>query len=66
MPVYEYQCPKCDKVFEVTQKISDPPLEKPPEGECPEGKVCSEKPKKLISGGTSFLLKGSGWAKDGY
>ena len=28
MPIYEYQCEKCGEVFEVTQKISDPPLKK--------------------------------------
>ena len=26
MPVYEYQCQKCKKVFEFLQKISDEPL----------------------------------------
>ena len=26
MPVYEYQCQECKKVFEFLQKISDEPL----------------------------------------
>ncbi len=26
MPVYEYQCQKCKKVFEFLQKINDEPL----------------------------------------
>jgi putative FmdB family regulatory protein len=51
MPIYEYQCRKCG-LFEVTQKITDKPLER-----CP---TCKGKPKKLISN-TSFQLKGTGW-----
>jgi putative FmdB family regulatory protein len=26
MPLYEYRCSKCDKVFEKLQKFSDPPV----------------------------------------
>jgi putative FmdB family regulatory protein len=51
MPIYEYTCPKCGE-FEVTQRITEPPLKK-----CP---TCRSKVKKLISN-TSFQLKGSGW-----
>jgi len=57
MPVYEYECPACEKVFEVQQKISDDPLR-----ECPE---CGGPVKKLISQ-SAFHLKGGGWYKDGY
>ena len=53
MPIYEYQCEKCGEVFEVTQKISDPPLKK-------HDSCGSKKVKKLISQ-TSFQLKGGGW-----
>ncbi|MBI5099464.1 MAG: zinc ribbon domain-containing protein [Nitrospirae bacterium] len=52
MPVYEYKCTKCDKKFEVMQKITEDPLT-----------VCSSCGgvlKKLITN-TSFVLKGSGW-----
>ena len=28
MPIYEYKCENCDKVFEVIQKISDKKLTK--------------------------------------
>src|SRR5215813_11816818 len=52
MPIYEYECPKCGE-FEVTQRITEPPLKK-----CPTCK--GTKIKKLISS-TSFQLKGSGW-----
>ena len=52
MPVYEYQCTKCKKEFEVMQKITDEPL-----SECG---ACGGELKKLITN-TSFVLKGSGW-----
>lgn len=51
MPIYEYLCRKCGE-FEVTQRITEPVLER-----CP---TCRSKVKKLISN-TSFQLKGSGW-----
>ncbi len=57
MPVYEYECCGCKKVFEVQQKISDDPLTR-----CPE---CAAEVKKLVSM-TSFQLKGGGWYADGY
>jgi putative FmdB family regulatory protein len=57
MPVYEYECQKCNKVFEVQQKIADKPL-----SDCPE---CHAPVKKLMSM-SSFQLKGGGWYADGY
>ena len=51
MPIYEYKCSECG-VFEVTQRITEDPLE-----ECP---ACQGEIKKLISN-TSFQLKGTGW-----
>lgn len=57
MPTYEYFCKKCNKNFELVQKISEPPLEA-----CP---TCSGKVKRLLSA-PAFALKGSGWYKDGY
>jgi putative FmdB family regulatory protein len=57
MPIYEYECQSCEKVFEVQQRISDDPLES-----CPE---CKGAVKKLVSV-SSFQLKGSGWYADGY
>lgn len=52
MPVYEYECPACEKVIEVQQRISDDPL-----STCPE---CGGEVKKLVSM-SSFHLKGGGW-----
>jgi putative FmdB family regulatory protein len=57
MPVYEYECNECHKVFEVQQKIADDPLTS-----CPE---CDGELKKLMSM-SSFQLKGGGWYADGY
>ncbi len=57
MPVYEYECPACEKVIEVQQRISDDPL-----SACPD---CGGEVKKLVSM-SSFHLKGGGWYSDGY
>jgi putative FmdB family regulatory protein len=52
MPIYEYRCEKCGKVFEVLQRFSDDPV-KVHEG-------CGGEVEKLISQ-SAFQLKGSGW-----
>jgi len=57
MPVYEYECKGCEKVFEVQQRMADSPLT-----QCPE---CSGEVTKLMSM-SSFQLKGGGWYADGY
>jgi len=57
MPVYEYECKNCQKIFEIQQKISDEPL-----SICPE---CGSPVRKLMSM-SSFQLKGGGWYADGY
>ncbi|WP_319586741.1 zinc ribbon domain-containing protein [uncultured Desulfobulbus sp.] len=57
MPVYEYECSGCQKIFEIQQRIADTPI-----SVCPS---CGENVKKLISM-SSFRLKGGGWYTDGY
>jgi putative FmdB family regulatory protein len=52
MPIYEYQCRKCQEHFEILQKMSDKPLTK-----C---RKCGGRLEKQWSS-TSFQLKGSGW-----
>ncbi|MDR0841963.1 MAG: zinc ribbon domain-containing protein [Acidobacteriota bacterium] len=52
MPIYEYECSECGKVFEAFQKIDDEPLT-----QC---KFCQGKVEQLISH-SNFQLKGSGW-----
>ena len=58
MPVYEYLCDKCEREFEVEQRITEDPLRS-----CPHCR--SRKLRRLISQ-TSFVLKGSGWYSDLY
>ncbi len=57
MPIYEYQCEKCQEMLEISQKMSEPPLT-----ECPK---CQGLLKKLVSR-TSFQLKGGGWYQTDY
>ena len=58
MPTYEYQCTKCDRHFEIVQKITDAPRRR-----CPD---CRGKVIRLISGGGGILLKGSGFYATDY
>lgn len=58
MPTYEYKCTSCEKIFEYFQKMSDSPIEK-----CEE---CSGNLKKLISGGTGPIFKGTGFYQTDY
>ena len=52
MPTYEYECNKCRRVFEVRQRISEPPLT------THEG--CGGEVHRLLSP-APFILKGEGW-----
>ena len=52
MPTYEYECPKCPRVFEVKQRITEPKLEV-----C---ELCGGPIHRLLSA-TPFILKGGGW-----
>jgi putative FmdB family regulatory protein len=52
MPLYEYECKKCGTVFELLQKLSEPPL-----------KIhdhCGGQLEKLVSP-SAFQFKGSGF-----
>jgi len=57
MQLYEYQCSKCDKIFEVIEKFSDAPLT------VHEG--CGGQVVRLLSA-PAFQLKGSGWYATDY
>lgn len=56
MPIYIYDC-NGGHTFEITQSIKDPPRQR-----CPQ---CRRKCHRVISH-TSFILKGTGWERDGY
>ncbi|MBF0244542.1 MAG: zinc ribbon domain-containing protein [Planctomycetes bacterium] len=59
MPTYEYICTACQHEFEVFQGIKDSNLRK-----CP---ACNKmKVEKKISGGSGFMLKGSGFYETDY
>jgi len=61
MPTYDYQCKTCDNVFEIDQSIKDDKLI---EFLCP---ICnSNQPVVRIITSMNFVLKGRGWAADGY
>jgi putative FmdB family regulatory protein len=52
MPTYEYECLECKRVFEIRQRISEPPLTK-----CD---ACNGPVRRLLSA-APFILKGEGW-----
>lgn len=52
MPIYEYECRKCNAHVEILQKVTDKPLTK-----C---RKCGGRLEKQWSP-TSFQFKGSGW-----
>jgi putative FmdB family regulatory protein len=66
MPTYEYECTKCNLVFEHYQSMNDAPLETctHPEGCChPKAKA---KVKRLIGTGAGLIFKGSGFYTTDY
>ena len=58
MPIYEYRCPKCQKVFEEWVHLSEMHESVP----CPE---CGAYAPRIMSE-TSFVLKGGGWSVTDY
>lgn len=53
MPIYEYECQECGKVFEKIQKFSDDPL---------TACLCEkEAPVRKLISAAAFHLKGDGW-----
>jgi putative FmdB family regulatory protein len=58
MPLYEYGCESCGHRLEIQQKLADAPLKT-----CPS---CGKDALEKILSATAFVLKGSGWYKDGY
>ncbi len=58
MPTYEYQCHTCRHRFEKFQNMADSRLK-----ECPQ---CGRTLERIISGGSGFILKGSGFYQNDY
>lgn len=61
MPIYEYQCRKCGKNFEVMQTISSDPLQLCPENVCEQAEKGSGEVERKISGGAGLVFNGSGF-----
>lgn len=57
--IYEYACPVCERVSEVEHGMSETPVV-----EC-DNLHSRVRCVRMISG-CNFILKGQGWAKDGY
>ena len=60
MPNYDYQCEKCDHVFEVFQSMNDDKLTTCPLEDC-DGSV-----KRLLGTGAGIIFKGSGFYETDY
>jgi len=58
MPTYEYECTSCKHTFEISQKMTDKPLEV-----CPK---CKKKLRRLIGAGSGIIFKGSGFYATDY
>jgi putative FmdB family regulatory protein len=52
MPTYEYECSGCGRRLERRQTMTEPPLT-----ECPE---CQGRLRRVISGGSGFIIKSGG------
>ena len=59
MPIYEYECEKCNNTFEAMQSVSAKPLKICNKSSC-KGKV-----HRLVSA-SGFIFKGSGWFTSEY
>ena len=58
MPTYEYECSKCENLFEVFQSMTDERIKK-----CPE---CGGKVSRLFGTGAGIIFKGSGFYETDY
>lgn len=56
MPTYDYLCNTCGEKFEHFQSMSSPALKQRPDCEKNNCKV-----KRIVSGGTGLIFKGSGF-----
>src|SRR2546421_12681371 len=61
MSTFEYNCDKCGHHFEEVQSISAKALEVCPQARCAQKRWGRGKVKRVISGGSGLLFKGSGF-----
>lgn len=55
--IYEYKCDECDLITEIMHSMTETP-----EYKCEK---CGKAMRKLITGGTGFILNGQGWSSKG-
>lgn len=58
MPIYEYKCSRCGQPKEIIARITE-------DVESPKCTECLIPMDKVVSQGTNFQLKGSGWTPKG-
>jgi putative FmdB family regulatory protein len=58
MPTYDYECKKCESIFEAFQKMSDAHLT-----ECPS---CGGEVRRLLGAGAGLIFKGGGFYETDY
>jgi putative FmdB family regulatory protein len=64
MPIYEYECPKCQSTIDIQQRMTEEALKDFPCHICwVDGQEV--KMRRVISK-SSFQLKGTGWYSSGY
>ena len=56
MPTYDYLCNTCGEKFEHFQSMSSPPLKQRPKCEKDDCNI-----RRIVSGGTGLIFKGSGF-----
>jgi len=66
MPTYEYVCAKCGESFEQKQSIKEDALTTCPEEACPRKPWGRGKVKRMVSGGSGLIFKGTGFYQTDY
>jgi putative FmdB family regulatory protein len=59
MPIYDYGCEDCGEYFSEQKKMAQSEEKAACEG-------CGAPAPRIVSQGATFVLKGSGWADEGY
>jgi putative FmdB family regulatory protein len=66
MPTYEYVCAKCDHTFEKVQSIKENSLTTCPKENCPRKPWGKGKIKRVVTGGSGLIFKGTGFYETDY
>jgi putative FmdB family regulatory protein len=61
MPTYEYECEKCNAVFECVQSMKDDPFKTCPKEFCRMKKWGKGRVRRLMGTGAGLIFKGSGF-----